>query len=94
TASQTNPAYDPNIYWRGRVWLDQFYFAVKSLEYYGHSSEAKQMVQQLFENAQGMNSDLSIQENYNPETGEVQGASNFSWSSAHLYMLYRDFAGK
>ncbi|KAL8205077.1 UNVERIFIED_CONTAM: hypothetical protein K2H54_000133 [Gekko kuhli] len=30
-------------------------------------------------------------ENYNPETGAMQGASNFSWSSAHLYMLYRNF---
>jgi len=27
-----------------------------------------------------------IRENYNPETGAMQGASNFSWSSAHLYI--------
>ena len=30
TAAASNPAYDKDIYWRGRVWLDQFYFAVPS----------------------------------------------------------------
>ena len=38
TAALTNPAYDPDIYWRGRVWLDQFYFGVKGLENYGYRS--------------------------------------------------------
>lgn len=32
-----------------------------------------------------------IRENYNPLTGMQQGAPNFSWSAAHLYMLYNDF---
>lgn len=91
TASQTNPAYGKDIYWRGRVWLDQFYFGVKAMESYGYKPEAIQMAHQLFENAQGMASDGAIRENYNPETGAVQGASNFSWSAAHLYMLYREF---
>ncbi|MGR5548132.1 hypothetical protein [Vibrio sp. DNB22_12_1] len=35
-----------------------------------------------------------IQENYNPETGAVQGANHFSWSVAHPYMLYNGFVGK
>ncbi|KXF82676.1 alpha-glucosidase [Enterovibrio coralii] len=91
TASQTNPAYGQDIYWRGRVWLDQFYFGVKAMEDYGYGPEAVQMAHQLFENAEGMTADGAIRENYNPETGAVQGASNFSWSAAHLYMLYRDF---
>ncbi|WP_394212376.1 alpha-glucosidase [Enterovibrio calviensis] len=91
TASQSNPAYGKDIYWRGRVWLDQFYFGVKAMEDYGYGTEAVQMAHQLFENAEGMTADGAIRENYNPETGAVQGASNFSWSAAHLYMLYRDF---
>lgn len=91
TASQTNPAYGKDIYWRGRVWLDQFYFGVKAMKAYGYGPEAVQMAHQLFENAEGMSGNGAIRENYNPETGAVQGASNFSWSSAHLYMLYRDF---
>ena len=91
TASLSNPAYGSDIYWRGRVWLDQFYFGVQSMKAYGYGPEAIQMSHQLFQNAQGMVGDGAIRENYNPETGAVQGASNFSWSSAHLYMLYRDF---
>lgn len=91
TASQSNPAYDPDIYWRGRVWLDQFYFGVKSMQAYGYGPEAIRIANDLFNNAEGMTGDGTIRENYNPETGAVQGATNFSWSSAHMYMLYRDF---
>lgn len=91
TAALTNPAYDPDIYWRGRVWLDQFYFGVKGLENYGYRSDAQQLVNKLFSNAEGLAGSGPIRENYNPETGAMQGASNFSWSSAHLYMLYRNF---
>lgn len=91
TAAQDNPAYAPDIYWRGRVWLDQFYFGVKGMEKYGHTEDAQKMIEKLYKNAQGLTQDLPIQENYNPETGAVEGANNFSWSSAHLYMLYKEF---
>ncbi|WP_421210980.1 alpha-glucosidase [Aeromonas enteropelogenes] len=91
TAAQTNPAYDPDIYWRGRVWLDQFYFGVKGLENYGYREDAEALVNKLFSNAEGLAGSGPIRENYNPVNGAMQGASNFSWSSAHLYMLYRNF---
>ncbi len=91
TASADNPAYGADIYWRGRVWVDQFYFGVKGMANYGYTTEANEMVNKLFTNAEGLTKQLPIQENYNPETGAVQGANNFSWSSAHLYMLYNDF---
>nr|WP_105061572.1 alpha-glucosidase [Photobacterium angustum] len=91
TASADNPAYGADIYWRGRVWVDQFYFGVKGMANYGYTKEANEMVNKLFTNAEGLTKQLPIQENYNPETGAVQGANNFSWSSAHLYMLYNDF---
>lgn len=87
TAAATNPAYDQDIYWRGRVWLDQFYFAVKALKNYGYDKEAKQAVAKLLENAEGLTQANSIRENYNPVTGQMQGATNFSWSAAHLLML-------
>ncbi|MCP5750382.1 hypothetical protein NL359_35255, partial [Klebsiella pneumoniae] len=41
-----------------------------------------------------LTADGPIQENYNPLTGAQQGAPNFSWSAAHLYMLYNDFFRK
>lgn len=91
TAAADNPAYGADIYWRGRVWVDQFYFGVKGMANYGYTEQANEMVNKLFKNAEGLTLDRPIQENYNPETGAVQGANNFSWSSAHLYMLYNDF---
>ncbi|MDT0604358.1 alpha-glucosidase [Thalassotalea castellviae] len=87
TAALTNPAYDKDIYWRGRVWLDQFYFGIEALNNYGFTKQANTMVNKLFNNAQGLVLNEPIRENYNPETGEMQGATNFSWSAAHLYML-------
>ena len=78
TAALTNPAYDPDIYWRGRVWLDQFYFGVKGLENYGYRDDAQMLVNKLFANAEGLAGTGPIRENYNPETGAMQGASNLS----------------
>ncbi|WNC73226.1 alpha-glucosidase [Thalassotalea psychrophila] len=91
TASQSNPAFDADIYWRGRVWLDQVYFGLIALNNYGYEQEATMLANKLFNNAQGLSANGSIRENYNPITGAVQGASNFSWSAAHLLMLYREF---
>ncbi len=90
TAALTNPAYDENIYWRGRVWLDQVYFGLMALNRYGFKQEAKHLLKKLLDNAQGLKGSRAVRENYNPETGAEQGATNFSWSAAHLYMLVRE----
>jgi len=90
TASKTNPAYDPNIYWRGRVWLDQVYFGIKGLNNFGYKKESQELLSKLLNNAQGLSDDQAIRENYNPETGQVQGATNFSWSAAHILMLLNE----
>lgn len=94
TASLSNPAYDPDIYWRGRVWLDQVYFGLIALDNYGYNDEAKNLAAKLLKNAEGLSENGAIRENYNPETGAVQGATNFSWSAAHLIMLYHEFFTK
>lgn len=91
TAALTSPAFGPDIYWRGRVWVDQFYFGLKGMESYGYRDDAVQMASAFFDHADGLVGDDPIRENYNPLTGDQQGAPNFSWSSAHLYMLYNDF---
>ena len=90
TAALTNPAYHPDIYWRGRVWLDQWYFAIQGLKQYGFNQEAGQLTQAMLDNAQGLNSTLPIRENYHPITGAMQGATNFSWSAAMLYLLSKE----
>ncbi|MBW3694263.1 alpha-glucosidase [Vibrio sp. T187] len=91
TAALSNPAFGPDIYWRGRVWVDQFYFGLKGMESYGYRDDAIEMAGAFFDNADGLVQDGPIRENYNPLNGDQQGAPNFSWSAAHLYMLYNDF---
>ncbi|ERB66237.1 alpha-glucosidase [Vibrio coralliilyticus OCN008] len=91
TAALSNPAFGADIYWRGRVWVDQFYFGLKGMEKYGYRDDAVEMATAFFDNADGLIQDGPIRENYNPLTGAQQGAPNFSWSAAHLYMLYNDF---
>lgn len=91
TAALTNPAFGADIYWRGRVWVDQLYFGLKGMESYGYRADAVAMAQAFFNHADGLMTDGPIRENYNPLTGMQQGAPNFSWSAAHLYTLYNDF---
>jgi len=91
TAALTNPAFGADIYWRGRVWVDQLYFGLKGMESDGYRADAIAMAQAFFNHADGLVTDGPIRENYNPLTGMQQGAPNFSWSAAHLYMLYNDF---
>ncbi len=92
TAALSNPAYHPDIYWRGRVWLDQWYFGVMALQNYGYQQEANQLASKLLQQAEGLAGTAAIRENYHPQTGMMQGASNFSWSAAHLYLMYRQLA--
>ncbi|KAB8306067.1 alpha-glucosidase [Rouxiella chamberiensis] len=94
TAALTNPAFGADIYWRGRVWVDQLYFGLKGMEQYGYRNDAITMAQAFFDHADGLMTDGPIRENYNPLNGQQQGAPNFSWSAAHLYMLYNDFFGQ
>lgn len=94
TAAVSNPSYAPDIYWRGRVWVDQLYFGTVALRQYGRAKEADAMATRFTAGAEGLLGDAPIRENYNPETGRMQGATNFSWSAAHLLMLAREAAAK
>ncbi len=89
TISADHPKLDINGYWRGPVWLDQAYFGIMGLRYYGYVRQARRLTERIFDNAKGfINSGLPIRENYNPFTGEGLNANNFSWSAAHLLLLY------
>ncbi|WP_342114242.1 alpha-glucosidase [Pseudoduganella sp. OTU4001] len=94
TAALSNPSHDPEIYWRGRVWLDQLYFGAAALRRYGRAAEADAMAARFTAGAKGLLGDAPIRENYHPVTGQMQGATNFSWSAAHLLMLARESAAK
>lgn len=88
TLTADHPEFNPKKgYWRGPVWLDQFYFGINGLKKYGHSSQANAFIEKLLKNAKGLSADQPIHENYHPMTGEPLNSSNFSWSAAHILML-------
>lgn len=92
TASKNNERYNPIKYWRGPVWLDQVYFAIEGLRFYGYEKETLELSKKVLDNAEGVNTKgKTIRENYNPESGEGLHCTNFSWSAGMIYLLYRDY---
>ncbi len=91
TVAKDHPAFTPTYdgYWRGPVWLDQAYFAIKGLQRYGYKQCAQKFTLQLFNRLKGLkHSSEPIYENYNPLNGKGLNARHFSWSAAHLLLLY------
>ena len=88
TLAADHPKFKPDHgYWRGPIWLDQAYFAIKGLENYGYHEDALHFTRHLLERLEGLNQDAPIRENYHPLTGVGMESSHFSWSAAHLLML-------
>ncbi len=90
TLSAAHEKFNPQKgYWRGPVWLDQAYFGIVGMNNYGFETEARQMAQKMVESAQGLAfTQEPIRENYHPLTKEGLNASHFSWSAAHILMLF------
>lgn len=91
TVAADNPKFMPRGYWRGPIWLDQTYFAIKGLRNYGYHELADKYTLQVFDRLDGLKGSAPIHENYGTHTGERLKAPHFSWSSAHLLMLYDDY---
>jgi len=91
TLSAAHVKFNPQKgYWRGPVWLDQAYFAIKGLHNYGFKEDADQLKHKLLHNTQGfLNSSQAIHENYHPITGKALNVPHFSWSAAHFMLLLR-----
>ena len=80
-------------YWRGPVWIDQAYFAIKGMRNYGFDKEANEMTIKLLENCDGiLGSDKPLRENYNPLTGDGLNAKHFSWTAACILLLLEDLS--
>lgn len=94
TIAADNPKYNPRGYWRGPIWLDQTYFAVRGLRNYGYHELADKYTLQVFDRLQGLKEGEPIHENYGTHTGERLKAPHFSWSSSHLLMFYSDYGKK
>lgn len=92
TIAADNPKYDPNGYWRGPIWLDETYYAIEALRHYlPKPDEADKYTRQVFDRLQGLTGLGAIYENYDTKTGAPLQSANFSWSAAHLLMLYNDY---
>lgn len=91
TIAADNPKYNPRGYWRGPIWLDQTYFAIRGLRNYGYGKLADAYTLQVFDRLKGLKEGAPIHENYGTHTGERLKAPHFSWSSTHLLMMYDDY---
>lgn len=91
TIAADNPKYNPRGYWRGPIWLDQTYFAIRGLRNYGYHKLADEYTLQVFDRLDGLKEGAPIHENYGTHTGERLKAPHFSWSSSHLLMMYDDY---
>lgn len=87
TAAYDDPEFSTK-YWRGPIWLDQVYFAIKSIENYSDGEDVEKLCLRVFDGLEGLKGDAPIRENYWPEDGKGMRVNHFSWSAAHLLMLY------
>jgi putative isomerase len=92
TVSAGSPAFNPEKgYWRGPVWLDQAWFALKGMRDYSYTREADSLMIKLMKNCEGMlDPSMPVRENYHPLNGKGLNASGFSWSAAHILMMISD----
>lgn len=88
TLAADHPKFLPGGYWRGPIWLDQVYFGISGIRKYGYKAEADKYTEQVFTRLKGLAEGAPIHENYDTHDGHVLKAPHFSWSSAHLLMLY------
>ncbi len=79
TVAYDHPQFDPESYWRGRMWLNVAYFALKGLKDYGFNELAESGRNTILSWVR--NDPSQIFENYNSRTGEPLGSPQFSWSS-------------
>lgn len=93
TIAADNPKFMPAGYWRGPIWLDQVYFGISGIRKYGYNKEADMFTRQVFTRLQGLTEDAPIHENYDTHNGAPLKAPHFSWSAAHLLLLYIEYSG-
>lgn len=91
TLAADNPKYQSDGYWRGPIWLDQTYDAIKGLRNYGYADLADKYTEQVFTRIKGLVGSTPINETYDSSNGVGLTAPHFSWSSAHLLLLYMDY---
>ena len=86
TVSKQEPSYHPiasSLSWRGPIWFAPHWFMYKGLARYGFDKESKL----IFNMSKGLLEKEGFREYYSPETGEGQGAKNFTWGALVVDMM-------
>ncbi len=83
TTSVSEPAFDPETgFWRGPTWMAPNWFIYHGLKRYGFIG----LAENIKEKSLALLEQSGFREQYDPETGEGQGAKNFTWGGLVLDM--------
>lgn len=83
TVPKSEPSFDPRGFWRGPVWMNVNWFIYQGLKKYGLIEQAKK----ISDSSLALLEKSGFREQYNPLTGEGQGANNFTWGGLVLDMM-------
>ncbi len=88
TVSKQEPSYrsraeQGEFTWRGPVWMAPHWFIHRGLMRYGYRAEAEALADKSAE----LLLRSGFREHFDPETGEADGARNFTWGALVLDML-------
>ena len=90
STSYDDPAYDPNGYWRGRIWPHFVYWIIQTLWQNGYHAEADLTAERILAM---FRKTAWLHENYNSKTGEGWdpekriGFPDYNWSCATVIEL-------
>ncbi|MBK8023043.1 MAG: hypothetical protein IPK19_16865 [Chloroflexi bacterium] len=91
TVAQDDPHHNPNVMWRGPVWINVNALLIEGLKRSGFPQQARDLRRKTLEM---MMRQADIFEYYNPQTGEKppRAVSTFGWSAALFIDLVLDEA--
>lgn len=83
TVSLNDPSFDAKGFWRGPTWIATNWLIYKGLLNYGF----KDVAEDIKRSSENLIQKSGFREQFNPLTGEGQGARNFTWGGLVIDML-------
>lgn len=83
SVAMNDDAFEPERMWRGPVWVNTNWFAIRGLQRYGYTQVARALTERTLELVYKQ----GFYEHFHPITGKGGGAENFSWSAALIIDL-------
>lgn len=83
SVSKDEPSFSADALWRGPTWIAVNWFIHRGLLEYGFAEEAAMVL----ESSAKLLEQSGFREHYHPESGEGQGAENFTWGALIVDML-------